>query len=85
MKPMMGMNIGVGIAARMIARKAVRQELRDQGVRVTLVPPAEINQKATAYIATHPEIWVLAVERARKIEEAEEKRKAARRKKRSRL
>jgi len=49
---------------------------------VTLVKPAEINQRATAYIAQHPEIWTLALERARQIEEAEEAHKAARRKKR---
>ena len=60
----------------------VEQELRSEGVRVTLVKPAEINQRATAYIAQHPEIWTLALERARQIEEAEEAHKAARRKKR---
>jgi hypothetical protein len=49
---------------------------------VRLVKPAEINQRATAYIAQHPEIWTLALERARQIEEAEEAHKAARRKKR---
>jgi hypothetical protein len=79
---MMEMNIGVGIAARMIAKKRVEQELREQGVRVTLVPPAEINQRAAAYIAEHPEIWTQALERARLIEEAEKAHKAARRKKR---
>jgi hypothetical protein len=49
---------------------------------MTLVKPAEINQRATTYIASHPEIWAQALERARLIEEAEEARKAARRKKR---
>jgi NAD(P)-dependent dehydrogenase (short-subunit alcohol dehydrogenase family) len=63
------------------AKRAVVQELREAGVRVTLVMPAEINQRATAYIASHPEIiWPLAQERARQIEEAEEARKARRRK-----
>jgi NAD(P)-dependent dehydrogenase (short-subunit alcohol dehydrogenase family) len=78
------MNIGVHVAARSIAKRAVVQELREQGVRVTLVRPAEINEKATVYIATHPEIWPLAVERARRMEEMEEARKAARRAIRSR-
>ena len=77
-KPMM--DLSVGICAIVIARRAVEQQLRDQAVRVSLVPPREINERATAYIATHPEIWALAVERARKIEEAEEARKARRRK-----
>ena len=81
MKPIFN-DIGVCIAARQIAKRAVEQELREQGVRVTLVLPCEINKRATAYIATHPEIWALAQERARKIEEAEEARKARRRKKR---
>jgi NAD(P)-dependent dehydrogenase (short-subunit alcohol dehydrogenase family) len=70
----------VHVAARAIAKKAVVQELREAGVRVTLVFPAEINQRATAYIASHPDIWPLAQERARKIEEAEKARKARRRK-----
>ena len=73
------MNIGVHVAARAIAKRAIVQELREQGVRVTLVRPAVINEKATVYIANHPEIWALAVERARKIEKMEEARKAARR------
>ena len=84
-KTTMEMHIGVGIAVRMIAKRAVESELRSQGVRVTLVPPAEINQRATAYIATHPEIWVQALERAKKIEEAEEARKARRRQRRGTL
>jgi hypothetical protein len=70
----------VYVAARAIAKLAVVQELREAGVRVTLTPPRVINEKATAYIATHPEIWPLAQERARKIEEMESRRKAARRK-----
>jgi NAD(P)-dependent dehydrogenase (short-subunit alcohol dehydrogenase family) len=83
MKPMMEMDISVGICARLIAKRAVERELREQGVRVTLVPPAQINAKATAYIASHPEIWAQALERARKIDEAEKARKAARRNRRS--
>jgi NAD(P)-dependent dehydrogenase (short-subunit alcohol dehydrogenase family) len=73
----------VHVCARSIAKRAVVQELREQGVRVTLVRPAEINQRATAYIANHPEIWPLAEERARKIEKMEEARKAARRRARA--
>jgi hypothetical protein len=44
--------------------------------------PAIITEKARAYIAEHPEIWEQAKERARRYEEAEARRKAARRKKR---
>jgi NAD(P)-dependent dehydrogenase (short-subunit alcohol dehydrogenase family) len=81
MKPL-PISFEVHVAARSIAKKAVVQELREAGVRVTLVMPAEINQRATAYIASHPEIWPPAQERARKIEEMQEARKAARRKRR---
>ncbi len=69
----------VHVAARAIAKKAVVQELREAGVRIALTPPRVINEKAAAYIATHPEIWAQALERARKIEQMEEARKAARR------
>jgi hypothetical protein len=65
-KPMMEMDISVGICAR-------------------FVPPAQINAKATAYIASHPEIWAQALKRGRQIDEAEKARKASRRKERSRL
>jgi hypothetical protein len=82
MKPMM-IPTGTHIVARWIAKKAIEQELRNQGVRITLVPPRVINEKVPAYIAQHPEIWAKAIERARLIEEAEERRKAARRKKRN--
>jgi hypothetical protein len=36
----------VHVLARMAARRAVQEELRSQGVRVTLVKPAEISAKA---------------------------------------
>jgi hypothetical protein len=72
----------VHVAARAIAKLAVVQELREAGVKVTLVFPAEINKRATAYIASHPEIWPLALERARKIEEMEEARKERSRRRR---
>jgi hypothetical protein len=78
MKPL-PISFEVHVAARAIAKKAILQELREAGVRITLTPPRVINAKAATYIATHPEIWPLAAERARKIEEMEEARKAARR------
>ena len=59
-----------------------RARTTQRGRTGDVVKPAEINQRATAYIAQHPEIWTLALERARQIEEAEEAHKAARRKKR---
>jgi hypothetical protein len=44
MKPL-PISFEVHVAARSIAKKAVVQELREAGVRVTLVMPAEINQR----------------------------------------
>ena len=43
--------------ARLAARRAVVAELRGQGVRVTLIKPATINDRATAYLANHPELF----------------------------
>ena len=78
------MEARINIAARAIAKKCVEHELREAGVRVTLVRPAIIAEKARAYIGDHPEIWALALERARKMEELEEAEKAARRARRAR-
>jgi len=55
MKPVMETHIYAHRAARWIAKKAVEQELREQGVRVTLVRPAIIAEKARAYLGDHPE------------------------------
>jgi hypothetical protein len=38
----------VHVLARLAARKAVQEELRSQGVRVSLVKPADISVKAQA-------------------------------------
>jgi hypothetical protein len=43
--------------ARYMARKRVEAELRDMGVRVSLVRPAEISERATAYLEAHPELY----------------------------
>jgi protein involved in temperature-dependent protein secretion len=65
----------VHILARMAAKKAVQAQLRDQGVRVSLVPPREINERATTYLAQHPEVWREALARAHLIDDAEGQRK----------
>ena len=54
----------VAVLARLAARNAVKDQLRADGVRVSLVPPVEINIKATAYLALHPELYDEARERA---------------------
>jgi hypothetical protein len=47
----------VHVLARLAARKAVKEQLRADGVRVTLVGPAEISARAQAYLTDHPELY----------------------------
>ena len=53
--------------ARSIAKNAVKEQLRAQGVRVTLVPIREIHEKAQRYLAEHPELYQQALERAKRM------------------
>jgi hypothetical protein len=57
----------VHVLARLAARKAVTEQLRSQGVRVSLVKPAEISAKAQVYLADHPELYREALERAQRL------------------
>jgi NAD(P)-dependent dehydrogenase (short-subunit alcohol dehydrogenase family) len=57
----------INYCARSIAKNSVKEELRAQGVRVTLVKPAEISERAQRYLADHPELYTLALERARRM------------------
>ena len=57
----------VHVLARLAARRAVKEELRSEGVRPTLVKPAEISAKAKAYLANHPELFREAIERAQRL------------------
>lgn len=41
--------------ARYRARKEVERELREQGRRVTLIPPRELNELAREHLAKHQE------------------------------
>jgi hypothetical protein len=53
--------------ARLAAKRAVQDNLRAQGVRVTLFPIAELMRQAGEYLAAHPELYQLALERAHKL------------------
>jgi hypothetical protein len=53
--------------ARLAAKRAVQDELRSQGVRVSLVPIAEIMGQAREYLLAHPELYQLALERANRL------------------
>jgi short-subunit dehydrogenase len=49
------------------AKRAVTEELRAQGVRVSLVKPAEIAEKAQVYLEAHTELWAEARARAQRL------------------
>jgi NAD(P)-dependent dehydrogenase (short-subunit alcohol dehydrogenase family) len=68
----------VKVLARLAAKKAVEAELRAQGVRVTLVRPAEIAAQAQAYLQSHPELIDAARERALRLGMFEKKPKRLR-------
>jgi hypothetical protein len=57
----------VMLFARLAAKRAVQDQLRAQGVRVTLFPHAELMRQAGEYLASHPELYQLALERAHKL------------------
>jgi hypothetical protein len=66
----------VHVLARLAARKAVKDQLRADGVRVSLVGPAEISAKAQVYLADHPELYREALERAQLMGMYEKRRRA---------
>jgi hypothetical protein len=48
----------VKVLARLAAKRIVQAQLRDQGVRVTLVKPAEISALAGELLAQHPDRFI---------------------------
>jgi hypothetical protein len=59
--------VGINILARQAAKKAVTEQLRAAGVRITLVKPAEIAAQAQTYLAQHPELYEQAREHAQRM------------------
>jgi hypothetical protein len=57
----------VHVLARLAARKAITEQLRNEGVRVSLVKPAEVSARAQVYLANHPELYREALERAQRL------------------
>jgi hypothetical protein len=53
-------HFAINALARLAARRAVVEQLRGQGVRVTLLKPATISAKANEYLAQHPELYAQA-------------------------
>jgi hypothetical protein len=48
--------IAVPVLAKQIARKAIREQLRRQGVKLSYVKARDIVAQAKAWLAAHPEI-----------------------------
>jgi hypothetical protein len=59
--------IAITVLARVAAKKAVQEQLKAQGVRVTLVKPAEIAEQAKAYLDANPRLYKEALERAKQL------------------
>jgi hypothetical protein len=57
----------VKVLARLAAKRAVQDDLRAAGVRVSLFPHAELMRQAAAYLYNHPELYQLALERAKRM------------------
>ena len=57
----------INVLARLAAQNAVKEQLRDQGVRVTLVPIRQVHEQADEYLRQHPELYAEARERARRM------------------
>jgi hypothetical protein len=57
----------INFLAQSAAKKAVTEQLRDQGIRVSHVPIAEIMSQASAYLSDHPELYQEALEQARRM------------------
>ena len=72
--------LAIAALARRSARKAVTEQLRSEGVRVSLVKPSELSIRASAYLANHPELYREALYRVQRMAQEDELRKARRRK-----
>ena len=60
-------NHAINFLARSAARNADKEKLRDDGVRLSLVPIREVSEQAERYLAEHPELYQQALERARQL------------------
>jgi hypothetical protein len=60
-------NHAINTLARLAARNAVKEQMRAQGRRMTLVPIREIYAQADEYLSQHPELYAEARERAKRM------------------
>ena len=75
----------VHILARMMAKRLVQEALRNEGRRLSLVPPREVQELATAYLRDHVEVWKEAIARAHRLDEMEGQRKSRQKLRREQL
>jgi hypothetical protein len=75
----------IHILARLMAKEKVRAELRNEGINAQHVLPRVINEKATAYLRDHPEVWREAISCAHRIDYKEGQRKARLKQRRAEL
>ena len=54
----------VHVLAHLAARNEVKQQLRDQAIRPSTVKPAEISERARAYLDANPHLYEEALQRA---------------------
>ena len=54
----------INVLARLEAKKAVKEQLRARGIRLTYVPAREIVARTKAHLEAHPELYEQALQRA---------------------
>jgi hypothetical protein len=56
--------VAVNVLARLEAKKAVKEHMRAQGIRLTYVPAREMVARTKAHLEAHPELYEQALQRA---------------------
>ena|SRR5215467_3089422 len=56
--------LAVNVLARLEAKKAVKEHLRAQGIRLSYVPARAIVARTKRYLEAHPELYEEALQRA---------------------
>ena len=56
--------VAINVLARIAAKNAVKDQLKAEGVRASLVPSAEISERAKAYLDANPSLYEEALQRA---------------------
>jgi hypothetical protein len=57
-------NHAIDVLAKLAAKRKVQEQLREQGIRVTLVKPADIAAQTERYLAANPHLYEEAMQQA---------------------